>query len=84
MIVGIFWIIQGVMEFFGALENRAMPARGWTMFMGVVGLLAGIVVISWPIESITVLAWVLGIWMVVYGLLAIFSAFEVRKVAARA
>ncbi len=84
VIVGIFWIVQGVMEFFGALENRAMPARGWTMFMGLVGLIAGIVVVAWPITSITVLAWVLGIWMVVYGLLAIISAFEVRKLAARA
>jgi len=84
VIVGIFWIIQGVMEFFGALENREMAARGWTMFMGVVGLIAGIVVISWPIKSITVLAWVLGIWMVVYGLMAIFGAFEVKKAAARA
>lgn len=84
VIVGIFWIIQGVMEFFGALENREMAARGWTMFMGILGLIAGIVVVSWPITSITVLAWVLGIWMVVYGLMVTFSAFEVRKVAERA
>lgn len=84
VIVGIFWIIQGVMEFFGALENREMPARGWTMFMGAVGLIAGIVVLSWPIASITALAWVLGIWMIIYGVMAIIGAFEVRKMAARA
>ena len=81
VIVGIFWIIQGIMEFFGAVEQKDMPHRGWTMFMGVVGLIAGIVVVSWPIESITLLAWVLGLWLVFYGLLVIVSAFQVKKLA---
>ncbi len=81
VIVGIFWIIQGIMEFFAALEHKEMPQRGWTMLMGLVGLVAGIVVVSWPIESITLLAWVLGLWLVFYGALVIVSAFHVRKLA---
>lgn len=84
VVVGIFWIIQGVMEFFAAVANRDMPSRGWTMFMGVVGLVAGIVLVSWPIQSIVTLAWVIGIFLVVYGLMTTFSAFQVRKLAARA
>jgi len=74
--------VQGVMEFFAAVANRDMPSRGWTMFMGIVGLVAGIVVVSWPIQSIVTLAWVLGIFLVVYGLMMTFSAFQVRKLAA--
>jgi uncharacterized membrane protein HdeD (DUF308 family) len=81
VVVGIFWIIQGVMEFFAAVANRDMPSRGWTMFMGVVGLVAGIVVVSWPIQSIVTLAWVLGIWLVLYGLMTIFAALQVKKFA---
>jgi uncharacterized membrane protein HdeD (DUF308 family) len=81
IVVGIFWIIQGVMEFFAAIANPDMPSRGWTMVMGVLGLVAGIVVVSWPIQSIVTLAWVLGIWLAVYGLMTIVAAFQVKKFA---
>ena len=39
---------------------------------------------SWPIQSIVTLAWMLGIFLVVYGLMMTFSALRVRKLAARA
>jgi uncharacterized membrane protein HdeD (DUF308 family) len=84
IVVGIFWIIQGVMELFAAIANKEMRSRGWTAFMGIVGLIAGIVVVSWPIQSIVTLAWVLGIFLVVYGLMITFSSFQVRKLAAAA
>jgi uncharacterized membrane protein HdeD (DUF308 family) len=82
--VGLLWIIQGVVEFFGAIANREMPARGWSMFMGIVSLIAGIIVVSWPIQSITTLAWVLGIFLVIYGVMGIISAFQVKNLAQRA
>jgi uncharacterized membrane protein HdeD (DUF308 family) len=79
IVVGIFWIIQGVMESFAAVADRDMPSRGWTMFVGILGFVAGIVVVSWPIQSIVTLAWVLGIWLVVYGVMTIFGAIRLRK-----
>ena len=84
VIVGIFWIVQGVMEFFAAVSNRAMPSRGWTMFMGVVSLVAGIIVVSWPIQSIVTLAWVLGVFLIIYGVMISISAFQVKKLAGQA
>jgi uncharacterized membrane protein HdeD (DUF308 family) len=82
--VGLLWIVQGVVEFFGAIANHDMPARGWTMFMGIVSLIAGIIVVSWPIQSITTLAWVLGIFLIVYGIMGIVSAFQVKGMVERA
>ena len=40
---------------------------GWSIFFGVISLIAGIVVISAPIASITTLAILMGIWFMVMG-----------------
>jgi uncharacterized membrane protein HdeD (DUF308 family) len=82
VVIGIFWIIQGVMEFLaGASAPRQLPARRWNMFIGIVGALAGVVVLSWPIDSLVTLAWVLGLWLIIYGLLQIVASFQLRKLA---
>ena len=84
VIVGIFWIVQGVMEFFAAVANKEMASRGWNMLLGVVILIAGIVVVSWPIHSIVALAWLTGISLIFFGAMISVSAFQVKKFAGQA
>jgi uncharacterized membrane protein HdeD (DUF308 family) len=36
-------------------------------------------VVAWPLSSLTALAWLLGIWFVVLGILGIILAFMVRS-----
>jgi uncharacterized membrane protein HdeD (DUF308 family) len=84
VIVGIFWIVQGVMEFFAAVANKEMVSRGWNMLLGVVILIAGIVVVSWPIHSIVALAWLTGLSLIFFGAMISMSAFQVKKFAGRA
>jgi uncharacterized membrane protein HdeD (DUF308 family) len=45
----------------------------------VISLLAGIVVIASPFDSIVTLALVVGIWFVVIGVFEIISSFGIRK-----
>ncbi len=51
---------------------------GWSIFFGVISLIAGIVVISAPIASITTLAVLMGIWFIVMGVMEMFGAFAFR------
>jgi uncharacterized membrane protein HdeD (DUF308 family) len=55
--------------------------RGWWIFFGIVSLIAGIVVVSDPISSVTVLAVLLGIWFIVMGLFEVIAAFIIRRAA---
>jgi hypothetical protein len=41
--------------------------RGWWIFFGLIGLIAGIVVVAVPTTSVTVLAVLVGIWFIVTG-----------------
>jgi len=79
LLLGIFWIVNGFSEIFNALAYRDHPHRGWTGFTGVLSILAGIVVLSYPGISLVTLAWVLGIWLIIYGVMEIALAFRVRS-----
>jgi uncharacterized membrane protein HdeD (DUF308 family) len=80
LILGIVWVIVGVMDFFAGVFIKGMPRRGWTIFMGVLGFVAGLVVLMQPAISLVTLAWVLGIWLIVYGTMEIVASFGLRRV----
>ena len=79
LLLGIFWIVNGVVETFTALSHRGMQGRGWTIFMGLLSIAAGIVVLVYPGISLATLAIVLGFWLLVYGAMEIVLAFRLRS-----
>jgi uncharacterized membrane protein HdeD (DUF308 family) len=80
--LGIFWIVNGVMEVFvAASEARGAPGRGWTIAMGVLSVIAGIIVLAEPGISLLTLAIVLGVWLLVRGVMEVASAFQLRSAA---
>lgn len=79
IIVGLFWVIHGIADIaVGTLVGR-FQGRGYTIVTGVLSLCAGIVVLFWPAISITVLVLVIGIWLIVYGILAAILGFSLRR-----
>lgn len=77
--IGIGFIFRGVATTVSAISDPLLPARGWSIFIGVISLIAGIVVMASPFESIITLAIVVGIWLVVIGVCEILSSFGIRK-----
>ncbi|HKB30918.1 MAG TPA: HdeD family acid-resistance protein [Streptosporangiaceae bacterium] len=84
LMVGIVWIVQGVVSLIAGLSGGSRQGRGWWIFFGLVSLIAGIVVASAPVTSLTVLATLLGIWFAVMGAFEIIGAFLLRHLAAAA
>jgi uncharacterized membrane protein HdeD (DUF308 family) len=80
LLLGIFWIVNGTVETFTALSHRGMQGRGWTIFMGLLSVVAGVVVLVYPGISLVTLAVVLGVWLLVYGVMEIVLAFQLRSV----
>ena len=78
LIVGLTWIIQGLSALIGGVAG-SREGRGWWIFFGIVSLIAGIVVVSAPVSSVTVLAVLLGIWFIVMGLFEVIAAFIIRR-----
>ena len=77
--IGVAFIFQGVAAIAIAISNRELPGRGWAIFFGVLSVIAGVIVLAWPFDSLGVLALVTGIMLVLIGLTEIFSSFGTRN-----
>jgi uncharacterized membrane protein HdeD (DUF308 family) len=76
--IGVGFIFRGVATTVSAISDPGLPGRGWQIFLGVISLLAGIVMIASPFESIAILTLIVGIWLVVIGVFEIISSFAMR------
>lgn len=77
--IGIGWLFRGLTQALAAASDRTMPARGWQILLGVVSFLAGAVLITFPFESLAVLALVGGCWLIVVGAAEIVTAAQIRN-----
>ncbi|BBY67372.1 HdeD family acid-resistance protein [Mycolicibacterium helvum] len=77
--IGIGFIFRGVATAVSAISDPDTPGRGWEIFVGVISLIAGLVVMASPFESLATLTLVVGIWLIVIGVFEIVASFGVRK-----
>lgn len=79
--LGIYWVISGAIEVFTALSHGSMSGRGWTVVMGLLSIVAGVIVLAFPGLTLLGLAIILGIWLLVFGVMEITLAFRLRRPA---
>jgi uncharacterized membrane protein HdeD (DUF308 family) len=79
--IGVGFIFRGVATTVAAVSDPTLPGRGWQTFVGVISLIAGVIVIASPFESIITLAIVVGVSLIAIGVLEVISAFGIRKAA---
>jgi uncharacterized membrane protein HdeD (DUF308 family) len=79
LLLGIFWIVNGVIEIFTALSHREMSGRGWRVFMGFLSTIAGIVLLAIPAISLLALVVVVSVWLILFGLLEMSLALRLRS-----
>ena len=77
-LIGIYWIISGVLDLVHMFTDHT--GWGWKLFMGIISIIAGIYVVSYPIAAGIALpkifVLVLGIWGLIYGIVALIMAFK--------
>lgn len=76
--IGFGWLLRGITQIVTALSSDGMPGRGWVVFFGVIGVIAGIVLITSPFTSLATLALLAGIWLIVLGVMEVVHAVQLR------
>lgn len=79
VILGVAWIAGGVIDVVAALAGSGLDGRVWTAIGGLLTLAAGIVVVAWPAPTVTVIAWVSGLYLVIFGLFLAATAWHLRS-----
>jgi uncharacterized membrane protein HdeD (DUF308 family) len=83
LLLGLYWMVHGIIDLFAAIGHPKMPGRGWTIASGILSIVAGAIVFFYPNISLVVLSIVLGFWLILYGVILIVSAFRLRSAARR-
>src|SRR5262245_35165531 len=77
--IGVGFIIRGVSALATSIADKQLPGRGWAIFFGIISVIAGVVVLAYPFDSIVTLAFVVGIWLIVLGVMEVISGFGMRS-----
>jgi uncharacterized membrane protein HdeD (DUF308 family) len=76
--LGLYWLFVGVLELVRVFVDRSVPWY-WSLLIGVLGIVAGIIVLNHPLFAAIVLPTAIVIWLgvlgVVIGVLAMIGAF---------
>lgn len=79
VLLGLYWVLSGVLETVRAIGSHGMPGRGWAIAGGLVSLAAGVVVLAYTAASLVVLVWLLGLQLAIWGVLAIATGIHVQR-----
>src|SRR6266700_5199179 len=83
LVIGVTWIVQGVTALIVSFSGGDREGRGWWILFGIASLIGGVVITEVPVESVTALAVLVGIWFIVQGLFEIAGAFMLRHEASK-
>lgn len=83
-ILGIFWFVDGISTIISSIQVRKYQRSwGWGLFTGILGVIAGAIVLSKPMLSSEIttsfLMWFLGISALIYGVSGLITGYQLPK-----
>ncbi|WP_127355217.1 HdeD family acid-resistance protein [Actinacidiphila soli] len=83
LIVGVCWLLSGLLTAFAAIADRDLTHRGLAFAAGALAIVAGVVVLGYPVESAVALARLVGLWLVLLGVVELAVAIALRAATRR-
>ncbi|WP_436357194.1 HdeD family acid-resistance protein [Brevundimonas sp. CEF1] len=81
-LIGFWSIVRGVLEIVGAIRLRNEIPNEWSLGLaGALSVLFGAILVVAPGTGALGLLWLIAAWAVLFGLLLIWVAFRVRRLA---
>ena len=85
LLLGIFLIIRGVTEIAAAIRLRKEIDNEWMLiFGGILSVIAGLIMCFMPSVGVVYIAWMIGFFGILFGILQISLAMRLRRLHHRA
>ncbi len=78
LLLGAAWIVSGIVNIIEAITDDMIEHRGWLAFAGVISVIAGVVVMTFPIGSVGALSIWAGILMIIVGTSRVILALDLK------
>jgi uncharacterized membrane protein HdeD (DUF308 family) len=79
LFLGWLFLISGVVGLITTLSMRQAPGFGWSLLSAAFGIIAGVLLIGWPVSGVLSLTLVLIVFFIADGVAAIMYSLEHRR-----
>jgi uncharacterized membrane protein HdeD (DUF308 family) len=79
VLVGWLLLMSGIVGLIATLRMRGAPGFWWSLVSAVLGIVAGIVLLRWPLSGALSLTLILTMFLVLEGLVSILYALEHKR-----
>jgi uncharacterized membrane protein HdeD (DUF308 family) len=79
VLVGWLLLISGVVGLISSFAMRRAPGFWWSLLSALVGTLAGVVLLRWPLNGAFSLTVILTVFLTLEGIISLLYAFEHRR-----
>lgn len=76
LVLGYWWLITGIFEIIHGITNKGGIG---SILLGLVGFVAGLILVVDPTIAVVTLLWVFGLTLIVRGVVEIALALQMRK-----
>jgi uncharacterized membrane protein HdeD (DUF308 family) len=79
VLIGWLLLMSGIVGLIATLRMRGAPGFAWSLISAILGIVAGIVLLVWPLSGALSLTMILTVFLVLEGVISILYALEHRR-----
>ena len=76
--LGLYWLIKDIFDLVSMFVDHSM--WGWKLFIGIIGILAGLVILRNPLMATVavpaIFTWIIGFYAILAGIVMLIQAFK--------
>lgn len=79
LFIGAWIIVRGVLDIIGAFYIRKQITGEWMLILGgLISIFIGFAVIAYPVAAALTMAWLIGLYAIVFGIAMMVMAFRLK------
>ena len=78
-LLGFILVVGGLAAMIGGIRQRKSGGLAFYLLMGVLSLIAGVIIVRNPAESVLTITLLIAVWLIVSGIFQIVSAFMQKQ-----